>query len=164
MKRREEMKKLMKSVLAAASVTALTAGIASAQHETDRAQIEGVLGVYEKALNASDTAAAISVYEADGVFMPQNSPSQVGTDALRGAYDRVFKAITLNVDFEIVEIVQMAPTWAFVRTNSAGTVTVNATGDKGPEANQELFIFHKGDDDVWKIARYAFSTTNPPRQ
>ncbi len=34
---------------------------------------------------------------------------------------------------------------------------------KGPEANQELFIFRKVGDD-WKIARYSFSTTNPPRQ
>jgi len=31
-----------------------------------------------------------------------------------------------------------------------------------PEANQELFVFQKVDSD-WKIARYCFSTTNPPR-
>jgi ketosteroid isomerase-like protein len=43
-------------------------------------------------------------------------------------------------------------------------VTINATGDKGPEANQELFVFQKQDDDTWKIARYIFSTINPPRQ
>lgn len=158
------MKKIMQSVIAAASVVVLSGGFASAQQEEDRAAIVKVLDKYEQALNTSDTAVAISLYEADGVFMPPNSPSQVGTEALRGAYDRVFSAITLNVDFEIVEIVQMAPTWTFVRTNSAGTVTVKASGDKGPEANQELFIFHKGDDGAWRIARYAFSTTNPPRQ
>jgi hypothetical protein len=28
--------------------------------------------------------------------------------------------------------------------------------------NQELFVFQKIDD-AWKIARYCFSTTNPPR-
>ena len=32
----------------------------------------------------------------------------------------------------------------------------------GPEANQELFFFHRIDD-TWKIARYCFSTTIPPR-
>jgi ketosteroid isomerase-like protein len=56
----------------------------------------------------------------------------------------------------------MAPGWAFAPTNSAGTVTVNATGAKSAEANQELFIFRKGPDGAWKIARYSFSTTNPP--
>jgi ketosteroid isomerase-like protein len=30
------------------------------------------------------------------------------------------------------------------------------------EANQELFIFRKDDDGVWRIARYSFSPTNPP--
>jgi hypothetical protein len=40
--------------------------------------------------------------------------------------------------------------------------TVNATGESGPEANQELFIFQRSANQ-WKIARYGFSTTNPPR-
>jgi hypothetical protein len=30
------------------------------------------------------------------------------------------------------------------------------------EANQELFIFKKGDDGNWCMARYSFSPTNPP--
>jgi hypothetical protein len=30
------------------------------------------------------------------------------------------------------------------------------------ESNQELFIFKKGDDGKWRIARYTFSPTNPP--
>ncbi|MCU1293898.1 MAG: Ketosteroid isomerase, partial [Bryobacterales bacterium] len=50
----------------------------------------------------------------------------------------------------------------FARTNSAGTATVNATAGSSAEANQELFIFQKIED-AWKIARYCFSTTNPPR-
>jgi ketosteroid isomerase-like protein len=73
----------------------------------------------------------------------------------------VFTAITLTVKFEIAEIRQIAPDWAIARTNSAGTVRVNATGGGSPEANQELFVFQKIDD-AWKIARYCFSTTNPP--
>jgi hypothetical protein len=74
----------------------------------------------------------------------------------------VFSAITLNVKFEIAEIRQIAPDWVIARTNSAGTVKVKATGGDGPEANQELFVFQRIDD-AWKIARYCFSTTNPPR-
>ena len=73
----------------------------------------------------------------------------------------MFKAITLKVKFAIAEVVVMAPQWAFVRTNSAGTQKINATGATSPEANQELFIFQKGDDGTWRIARYSFSTTNP---
>jgi len=158
------MKHLVKSAIIAASAVALSAGVASAQHDTDRSKIEAVLHAYEAALNASNTDRVMTVYAADGIFMPQHSPSQIGADAVRAAYDRVFAAITLDVEFQVEEIVQVAPTWAFVRTNSAGFVTINATGEKGPEANQELFIFQKGDDKEWKIARYIFSTTNPPRR
>ena len=158
------MKSLLKTTLAAASIVALSAGVASAQLETDRAKIEAVLRTYETALNASDSDTVMTLYTPDGVFMPQHSPSQVGVVAVRGAYERVFKAITLDIEFEVVEILQVAPDWAFVRTNSAGFVTVHATGEKAPEANQELFVFRKRDDGDWKIARYIFTTTNPPRR
>jgi len=93
--------------------------------------------------------------------MPQNSPSSVGAQAVRKAYDAVFDAIKLTVKFDIVEVCQLAPEWAFARTNSAGRVKVNATGETSAEGNQELFVFQKIGD-TWKIARYCFSTTNPP--
>lgn len=118
---------------------------------------------YEAALNASDTDAVMALYAPDGVFMPAFSPSAVGAGAVRQAYEAVFEAIRLAVKFDIVEIVQVAPEWAFARTNSAGTVTVNATGATVAEANQELFVLQKDVQGVWKIARYSFSPTNPPR-
>ena len=124
--------------------------------------VAAVLAKYQDALNQSDTDAVMKLYASDGVFMPQNSPSSVGANAMRKAYDAVFKAIKLSVKFNVAEVVEVAPDWAFARTNSAGTATVNATGTKSAEANQELFIFRKGADGKWKIARYCFSTTNPP--
>ena len=123
--------------------------------------IAAVLANYQDALNQSDTEAVMKLYAADGVFMPQHFPSSVGADAVRNAYDGVFEAITLKVKFVVAEVHQIAPDWAIARTNSAGTVTVKATGGGGPEANQELFVFQKIDG-AWKIARYCFSSTNPP--
>ena len=38
------------------------------------------------------------------------------------------------------------------------------TGAKTAEANQELFVFRRSTDGRWKIARYSFSTINPPPQ
>jgi ketosteroid isomerase-like protein len=93
---------------------------------------------------------------------PQNSPSSIGAEEVRRAYNAVFKTIKLTVKFNVAEVVEMAPNWVFARTNSAGTVKVHATGAAGPEANQELFLFQKIDG-AWKIARYCFSTTHPAR-
>jgi len=133
----------------------------SGNTSADETAIRSVMAAYETALNASDTQAVMPLYAEDGVFMPQNAESLIGKVAVRQAYDAVFKAITLKVKFTIAEIVVMAPQWAFVRTNSAGTQKINATGATSREANQELFIFKKGDDGKWRIARYCFSTTNP---
>jgi uncharacterized protein (TIGR02246 family) len=126
--------------------------------------VADVLAKYQDALNASDTDAVMPLYTEDGVFMPLYSQSAIRAAAVRQAYDAVFRAIKLSVKFNVAEVVEIAPNWAFARTNSAGTVTVHATGAKSAEANQELFIFKKVTDGSWKIARYSFSTTNPPPQ
>ncbi len=128
----------------------------------DEQTIAAVLQSYEAALNASNTEAVMGLYASDGVFMPQHFASSVGAADVRQAYDAVFQAIRLSVSFAIREILQTSPDWAFARTNSAGTVSIHATGETSKEANQELFVFQKLDG-LWKIARYCFSTTNPPR-
>jgi uncharacterized protein (TIGR02246 family) len=125
--------------------------------------VTALLANYNEALNASSTAAVMPLYAEDGVFMPPYSQSAVGSAAVREAYEAVFKAITLSVKFTIAEIVELGPGWAFARTNSAGTTTDHATGQKSAEGNQELFILKKDDGGAWKIARYSFSSTNPPR-
>jgi uncharacterized protein (TIGR02246 family) len=124
--------------------------------------VAAVLGNYQDALNKSDTDAVMKLYALDGVFMPQNSSSSVGTEEVRRAYDAVFQTIKLTVKFNVAEVVEIAPNWVFARTNSVGTVKVLASGAGGPEANQELFLFRKIDG-AWRIARYCFSTTNPAR-
>jgi uncharacterized protein (TIGR02246 family) len=126
------------------------------------AAVADALVRYQRALNTSDVGAALDLYAPDGVFMPQNSPSSVGAGAVRKAYELVFRTITLRVQFNVAEVRQLAPDWAFARTNSTGTSTDNATGVTSSESNQELFIFQRIRDD-WKIARYCFSTTLPPQ-
>ena len=125
--------------------------------------VTALLAKYNEALNESSTDAVMPLYAEDGVFMPPYSESAVGSAAVREAYDKVFKAITLNVKFTIAEIVELGPGWAFARTNSAGTTIDHETGRKRAEGNQELFIFRKDQDGTWKIARYSFSPTNPPQ-
>jgi ketosteroid isomerase-like protein len=90
------------------------------------------------------------------------SQSAVGKEAVRKAYDAVFAELKFDVKFTIAELVLMAPNWAYVRTNSAGVTRHASTGKTAAEANQELFIFSKGEDGEWRIARYSFSPTNPP--
>jgi uncharacterized protein (TIGR02246 family) len=133
------------------------AGVADAQ-----AEIEDALQTYETALNGSDVETVLTVFTADGVFMAPNSPSAVGADAIRAAYNGIFQAIAFETELTVAEIVQVAPDWAFVRTDSNGFVTVHSIEQRVPDANHELFVLKKGGDGQWKIARYSFSSTLPP--
>ncbi len=156
------MKNRLIQTLAAAIVVFGTLSGAHAA-ASDQENIHAVLKAYEQVLNASDVDGVLKLYTEDGVFMAQHNPSAVGIHQVEAAYTGAFQAIDLNVKFDIVEIEVISDDWAFARTNSTGTVTINATGDEFPEGNQELFVFKKTDDGDWKIARYSFSTTNPRR-
>jgi uncharacterized protein (TIGR02246 family) len=138
--------------------------LAPDQVAADEAAIRGVLASYNDALNGGKTAAVTPLYADDGVFMPPYSQSAVGKAAVERAYDAVFGELKFRVKFTIAELMVMAPSWAYVRTNSAGVTDHHSTGKTTAEANQELFIFKKGDDGQWRIARYSFSPTNPPSQ
>ena len=129
---------------------------------TDELGIRSTLAAYNAALNGGKTSVVEPLYTEDGVFMSPYSESAVGKAAVKAAYDRVFEELQFNVKFNIAELVQMAPTWAYVRTNSAGTTDHNSTGTTTSEANQELFLLKKDEDEKCRIARYSFSPTNPP--
>ena len=130
--------------------------------KSDEDGIRSTMAAYNDALNGGKTAAVLPLYIEDGVFMPPYSQSAVGKGSVGKAYDAVFEELKFNVKFAIAELVVMAPTWAYVRTNSAGTTGHHSTGKRTAEANQELFVFEKGEDGKWRIARYSFSPTNPP--
>jgi uncharacterized protein (TIGR02246 family) len=144
------------------ATSAFAQGNVTKNNPADEAAIRSVMADYNAALNGGKTAAVLPLYADDGIFMPPYSQSAVGKDAVQIAYDKVFDELKFNVKFTIAELVQMAPTWAYVRTNSAGMTGHASTGKTTAEANQELFIFRKGDDGKWRIARYSFSPTNPP--
>ncbi len=157
------MRDLIKTGVSVAAAAMVASGCVSAQSANeDRLAIEAQLSAYEAALNGSDTNAVMALYSEDGVFMPQHSLPNIGATEVRAAYDGVLSEITLEIEFIVDEIELVSQNWAFARTRSEGFVTINATGDRLPEANQEMFLFQRADDADWKIARYIFSTTNPP--
>lgn len=125
----------------------------------EKQKIEALLSEYKKSLNTSDAKLAQSLYTKDGVFMPTEAPSGIGSEGILKSYEYVFSQIQLNIEFFIEEI-QIEGDMAFAVTSSKGTTTIHATGDTFPEANRELFVFEKVNGE-WKIARYMFNKTEP---
>lgn len=123
----------------------------------EKEKIQSLLGEYKKSLNTSDAKLAQSLYARDGVFMPSNAPSAIGTDSILSSYEYIFSQIQLNIEFFIDEIF-VEGDFAFATTSSKGTTLIHASGETIPEENRELFVFEKENDD-WKIARYMFNKT-----
>jgi hypothetical protein len=80
-------------------------------------------------------------------------------------YDWINRIVSVGVGHRLADgpIYSIFEISAFVRTNSAGITDHAPSGKTLVEANQELFIFKKGDDGQWRIARYSFSPINPPQ-
>ncbi len=125
----------------------------NAENETQA--IENLLLAYSDALNASDVKIIMGMYAANGVFMPSNAPTAMGTDNVKAAYQFVFSNIKLSIEFTIDEI-EVQGNLAFARTTSQGTTLIHATGETVPEENRELFVLQKVNGS-WKIARYMFN-------
>lgn len=127
--------------------------------ENEKMKIEALLSTYQDALNTSDAALAQSLYTKNGIFMPTEAPSAIGSDQILKSYEFIFTQIQLNIQFTIHEIV-IENDLAFAVTESKGSTLIHAIGDEIPEANRELFVLQKVDED-WRIARYMFNKTQP---
>jgi len=123
----------------------------------EKQKIEALLIEYKKSLNTSDAKLAQSLYTKDGVFMPAQAPSGIGSEGILKSYEFVFSQIQLKIEFFIEEI-EVEGNMAFAVTNSKGSVKILANGLEAPEANRELFVFEKVEGE-WKIARYMFNKT-----
>lgn len=132
---------------------------AEIMEKQEKEEITTLLGEYKKALNTSDAKLAQSLYTNDGIFMPTEAPSGIGSEAILKSYEYVFSQIQLNIEFFIEEI-QVEGTMAYAVTSSKGSTFIHATGDTIAEANRELFVFEKVNGQ-WKIARYMFNKTEP---
>ncbi len=160
------MKKLILLVLAVSVSTASIKAKSIYQDKNlevmqkqDKEAIEALLQVYKKSLNTSDAQLAQSLYTKDGIFMPTEAPSAIGSKNILRSYEFIFTQIQLNIEFYIDEIM-VEGDFAFAVTSSKGTTLIHATGETIPEANRELFVFEKINGE-WKIARYMFNKTEP---
>lgn len=125
----------------------------------DKEAIEVLLQNYKKSLNTSDAQLAQRLYTKDGIFMPTEAPSAIGSENILKSYEFIFSQIQLDIEFYIDEIT-VDGDFAFAVTSSKGTTFIHATGETIPEENRELFVFEKVNGE-WKIARYMFNKTKP---
>lgn len=129
--------------------------------ENGRTAIEGLLNKYQERLANNDINGILDLYSTDPVFIPEYAAASVGRDAVRKAYEWVFATLKLHGQFAFHDVEVIEDT-ARVRTTSTGHFRVVATGAEGDVANSELFVL-KLQSGAWKIHRYIFTSSAPPR-
>ena len=68
----------------------------------EKIKIEELLRTYQTSLNTSDANLAQSLYTKDGVFMPTEAPSGIGSEGILKSYEFIFSQIQLNVELLLV--------------------------------------------------------------
>ena len=122
--------------------------------------IQRLLDSYGAALNTADAAKITALFTSDGVFLAPGSPTATGQAQIQGAFNGLFGAVALNLQFTPAQIVVGRAGYAFATSTSSGTLTPKATGQAVPSSYRELWAFTKKRGQ-WKIARYMF---NQPQQ
>jgi ketosteroid isomerase-like protein len=122
---------------------------------TEKSDIEKLLSFYGEALNTSDVSKTVALFTKDGINMPSGAPLSKGQEQLKAAYEGLYKAFQLNVEYFTNEVIENGD-YAYVRTSSKGTTLVRTSGVTIPVDNKELFILHK-DNGQWKISHYMFN-------
>ena len=133
----------------------------TASYSVEKAEIEATIFAYFEALNHGDVDAAMGLYAENPVQLPFLQSTVVGTEAVRSAYQDLFRLVRFEMHTKVEELVRMSSEWAFVRTESGGMLIPINTGQASPATFHELFLLHKNTEGKWRIARYSFSPTAP---
>jgi uncharacterized protein (TIGR02246 family) len=122
---------------------------------SENSAIEKLLSVYGEALNASNVSKTVALFTKDGINMPNGVPLAKGQEQLKAAYEALYKAFRLNVEYVTDEVIVNGE-YAYARTNSRGNTLIHATGETISVENKELFVLRK-DNGQWKISHYIFN-------
>jgi len=128
----------------------------SGMMEGDEAKIRELISVYQIALNNEEIEKISTLYSEQAIFMPPDVPAIKGVEEIVLTYEYLFSQFDFELDFDIKEVV-ISENFAYVLSNSEGTITLESSETEETSKNQEIFILIKEGDD-WKISRYMFNS------
>ncbi len=123
---------------------------------SDEAKIRELISVYQIALNNEEIEKISTLYSEQAIFMPPDVPAIKGVEEIVLTYEYLFSQFDFELEFDIKEVVK-SENFAYVVSNSEGTITLENSETEETSKNQEIFILIKEGDD-WKISRYMFNS------
>jgi len=147
---KEMMKKMMGSEMMSGSM------MESGMMEGDEDKIRKLISEYQIALNNEEIEKISTLYSKQSIFMPPEIPAIHGVEEIGLTYEYLFSQFNFELEFDVKEVV-VSENFAYVLSNSEGTITLESSETEETSKNQEIFILIKEGDD-WKISRYIFNS------
>ena len=150
---------MKKTLVIGGIIAAIVVGIGVAfalVSNSDEAKIRELISGYETALNNEEIEKIPMLYSKHAIFMPPEIPAINGVEEIGLTYEYLFSQFDFELEFDIKEVV-ISENFAYVHSNSEGTITLESDETEETSKNQEIFILIKEGDD-WKISRYMFNS------
>jgi len=128
----------------------------SGMMEGDEAKIRELIFAYQNMLNNEEIEKISTLYSEQAIFMPPDVPAIKGVEEVVLTYEYLFSQFDFELEFDIKQVV-ISENFAYVLSNSEGTITLESNETEVTSKNQEIFILIKDGDD-WKISRYMFNS------
>jgi len=122
----------------------------------DEAKIRELISVYQNVLNNEEIEKIPTLYSKQAIFMPPEIPAINGVEEIGLTYEYLFSQFDFELEFNVKEIV-ISENFAYVYSNSEGTITLKSNKTEETSKNQEIFILIKEGND-WKISKYMFNS------
>jgi len=126
--------------------------------EGDEAKIRELIFAYQNMLNNEEIEKIPTLYSEQAIFMPPDVPAINGVEEIGLTYEYLFSQFDFELEFDIKQVV-ISENFAYVLSNSEGTITLESNETEETSKNQEIFILIK-EGDNWKISRYMFNSSS----
>jgi len=129
--------------------------------EADITAIKKIFKQYTSAAETGDLDLWISLWIANGIQMPPDTPAKIGKEQILARMKPLFDQFIIKIPITIKEV-RVSGDLAF----SHGTYTLSTTPKAGGETTKVtgkyLTILERQADGSWKIARDCFNYNAPP--
>ena len=130
-------------------------------HAADEAAIRAADAATLKAAQAKDVDRAISNYAEDAVWLPPNSPSVQGKQAIRAGWSQLLAIPGLSIDWHIEKVdVSRAGDLAYTYYKYQMTIP-GQDGKAIADHGKDLAVWKKQSDGRWKMIADTFNSDLP---
>jgi len=143
-------------------------GVSGGGVMSDKADVEAIMGALEKyaeCCRRGDFETWISLWADRGVQMPPDAPARVGKEAIRGAMEPAFGAMTLDLDILRVDNAEIHGDLGLTRCCCKLTLVPKAGGEpiEAVPQGKALTLYDRQPDGSWKISYDCFNSDVGPQ-